>query len=524
MSTGNEVKTEGKEKVVTTWQALILLGIIAFVMSSFAQGVLVGGVRVRGDFRIALMVIWLMLFIACAILKINWGSVWKACLAGIHSALGAIMILVCVGALIGAWMSSGTIAYVIRLGLMLIHPSVFFLTTLILTSLMSLFTGTSTGSAATAGVAMASVGVAMGMPVGITAGAAITGALFGDKISPLSDTTVYIAALHDIDLFSHIRSMLYTMIVPYTLSMLFFLFLGLRHYGGAGVEGMANVYDVIATLDYTMRMSPVTLIPLVIVIILLLKKFPVVPALIIGAFSGGLVAWLYQGVPFMRSINLMHTGFNITRDLGIAPEAILAVTGNPEAARIVTLALNRGGIMELAAMLILVLFAVGMGSILNKMGVIEAIIAPFRDKLGNVRRLTLFSLFVSYLTGFLTSTMTASNVLTSNLMAPVYREKGVAREVNARAAECGGTLGAPVIPYSSMSIIFVGFLLPGMDQIEGWLSFVPFLPLTYLASIAAIVCAFLHKGIWYTHAGGDNTRISREEHKRLYPDALPRQK
>lgn len=524
MSGNEEKEAKEKQKVVTTVQALILLGIIAFVMTMFAQGTSVGAVLVRGDFRIALMVIWLVLFFACAILKIKWGLVWKECLAGIHSALGAVMILVCVGALIGAWMSSGTIAYVIQLGLMLIHPSVFFLTTLILTSLMSLFTGTSTGSAATAGVAMASVGVAMGMPIGITAGAAITGALFGDKISPLSDTTVYIAALHNIDIFSHIRSMLYTMIVPYTLSMIFFLVLGFRHYGGAGLEGMTDVYDVIATLGYALNLTPVTLIPLVIVIVLLVKKFPVVPALIIGAFSGGLIAWLYQGIPFMRSINLMHTGFNMARDLGISADALVAVTGNPEAARIVTLALNRGGIMELAAMIILVLLAVGMGSILSKMGVIEAIIAPFRDKLGSVMRLTLFSLFVSYLTGFLTSTMTASNVLTSNLMSPVYKEKGVAREVNARAAECGGTLGAPLIPYSSMSIIFVGFLLPGMDQIEGWLSFVPFLPLTYLASIAAIVCALLHKGIWYTHIGDDNTRISREEHKKLYPDALPKQK
>lgn len=479
-------KAEQEEKKVNLPQALIILGVSVAIMAVFARN--------SGDLRIAVLMSWVVMYFACLILKINWDTIFKGGLASIHSAFGAIVILMLVGAVVGAWMSSGTIAYAIRLGLQIVHPRYFFVTALIICSLMSSFTGTSMGSAATAGVAMASIGAVMGMPVGITAGAVICGSLFGDKMSPLSDTTNMAPALTGGNLFRHIQAMLYTTLIPFIFCIFFFLFLGFRHYTAGGAELLGDVYETIAVLNASFNMSPILLLPLVVVIVLLLCKVSVVPALLISALTGVGLAWLYQGVDLIPALSIMYRGNTIS-------------TGN----YLVDRTLGAGGMISMNANVILMIIAVGMGGMFEKMGVLSALINPILGKLNSVTKMVAAAMGISYLTGALTTTMTASIVITGRVLAQPFRDKGVAPEVLSRAVEDCGTMGCPLIPWHVMVVFFTGIL--GAT----WTEFVLYVPLSWMAPIFGILCAITGKGIWYVNKEGQ--RISKAEHRALYTGA-----
>lgn len=473
--------TEATEKKVTLGQAIIILGITMVVLMLFARN--------GGDFRIAVLMTWVIIFVACLILRISWAKIFEACVTGIGKAMGALIILMLVGAIIGSWMTSGTIAYVIRAGLLLVDPRVFYLATLILTSLMSVFTGTSLGSAGTAGVAMVSVGMVMGMNPGITAGAVICGASFGDKMSPLSDTTNMCPVLTGGTLFRHIQSMLYTTVIPYLFCIVFFLVLGISH--GSGNADLSNVHDAVTVIEGNFKISIIVTLPIILVIILLILKMEVVPAMLLSIMSAVLISWLYQGVPLVNTMNNLWRGFAIK-------------SGNS----IIDTSMSRGGITMLAPNVILMILAVGMGSMFEKLGVLDALIGPFMEKLNSVVRMVLMGIGVSFATGMLTTTMTASEVITARVLAKPFHDKGLAPEVLSRTIEDCCTLGAVLIPWHVMVVYYAGVLS------ISYLEFLPYLPICYLAPIFAVLCALTGKGIWYIDKEGN--RISKEEHRKLY--------
>lgn len=475
------------EKKVNFPQALLILGAIVIMLVAVA--------RTGVSFVIGMALTWIIIFAASCLLKFNWNDVFKAGLTGIHEAFGALIIVGCVGMLIGTWLAAGTIPYIITLGLKLINPKVFFLCCLIVCSLMSVFTGTSGGSVASAGVAMMGIGTAMGMPVGPTAGAIICGSMFGDKMSPLSDTTNVCPALVGGTLFRHIQSMLYTTVVPYILSCVIFTVLGFKYSSGDAAQS-AIVDETIGVCNEYFVLNPICLIPLVLVIILLLLRVDTVPAIFISALSGVVVAMLLQGVTLADGLNYMYNGFSID-------------TGN----FILDKLLNRGGLISMAFAIFCTIFALGMGGMLEYMGVLHALTAPVMDKLNSVPKLVALTAIISYLGSAMTTTMTSANAITGKIMAPVYREKGVAPEVCSRTMEDCGTLAGPLFPWHSNSIQYAAFL--GGISATSW---IPYLFLSWMAPIMAMICAFTGIGIWYINK--DGKRCPKEEHDREFPDAF----
>ena len=433
---------------------------------------------------VPLLMTWLIMYIYSAVKKLDWHTIEGYALDGVRSGFQSIMIVAAVGTLIGAWILSGTVPTLIYYGLKLVSPKIFLPATMLLCSILSVCTGTSYGSAASAGLACMGIGLSMGFPAGIIAGAVICGALFGDKMSPFSDTTNLSSAMAGSSLFGHIRSMMWTTIPSWLISMVLFAIIGAR-YSTANYDP-ATIEEYLGGLSSNFNLSVLTLIPVILVIVMLLFKVPAFPTIMIGAVCGGIMAMITQGAGFTDVMNSMLNGFKI--DSGIL---------------LVDKLLNRGGISSMYSILCIMIFAMGMGGMLDKMGILGNFLGLFIKKIRKVPGLVISTMVVSYISSAIGCTQSMSHVLTGKLMNPVFKEKGVSAEVLSRTMEDCGTLGGAMIPWHTNAIYFCGAL--GVTFAE----YIPYLFLSFLAPIFALVFAFTGIAIWYVNENGD--RIPKEQ-------------
>lgn len=229
------------------------------------------------------------------IIAIQYGHQWKEIRNGIinsiSSTMTAIIILLLIGALAGTWLLSGVIPAMIYYGLQILNPAIFLFAACVICALVSLGTGSSWSTIATVGIALLGIGSALGFHEGLIAGAVISGAYFGDKMSPLSDTTNLAPAMAGTDLFTHIRHMMWTTIPAIVITLLIFLFIGLDHSGSANIGELDNI---LSTIDNKFNITPFLFIVPLIVIVLIIKKVAPIPALLIGTLMGGLFAIVFQ--------------------------------------------------------------------------------------------------------------------------------------------------------------------------------------------------------------------------------------
>lgn len=477
----NNTSTQEKKRV-TPIQAVVVLALVAGLIIVFA--------RVGANGTVAMGLTWVIIYLSCIVMKFDWNAILGAGFDALRRVMGAVMILFTVGMLIGAWIAGGTIPTIIYYGLAIINPKVFLPCCLLITSVMSIFTGTSYGSAASAGVAMMGIGLSMGVPAGIIGGAIICGAIFGDKISPLSDTTNVCPALCGGSLFPHIKSQMFTTLPAYIICLIAFSIIGLR-FGGDSGESMATVQSTMAACADNFVISPICLIPLAVVIVLLLIKVDVLPSIMLGALAGGVLSLTVQSHDFVNTIQNMWSGYSIQ-------------SGN----EIVDKLMNRGGFTSMDSAVLVMIFAVGMGAMLEEMGVMDIFLGALTKRINGVFSLVGSTMIVSYAAGALTCTMTSTNVITGKLMSPLYWEKGIAPEVCSRTMEDTGTIGGVLMPWHSNSAYYSGVLS------VAWAEFAPFLILAYTVPIFSLICAATGFGIFYVDK--DGKRISKQEWKELY--------
>ena len=473
-------KTKSTKKVSTS-QGLLLLALVAGLIIAFA--------RVNANSTVALGLTWVVIYLACVIWKFDWNDVVGAAYDANRKCFGSTMILFCVGALVGTWIAGGTIPTMIYYGLSIINPNVFLLCALIITSIMSIFTGTSYGSAASAGVAMMGVGLSMGIPAGMIAGAILCGATFGDKLSPLSDTTNICPALVGGTLWKHIGTQLYTTVPAYIVCIIVFGLLGAKYTGDA--SSLVMVHETMSICDEYFVISPICLLPMLLVVALLLLKVDTLPAIMLGSLGGAALSIFVQGRGFVETMGYMWSGFSID-------------SGNA----IVDKLMNRGGFSSMASAVLLMIFAIGMGAMLEHMGVMDIFMAAIIKRIKSVFSLIASTMLVSYVAGALTCTMTSANVVTGKLMGPLFKEKGVAPEVCSRTMEDTGTIGGPLMPWHA-NVAYYGGVLS-----VTWGEFIPYLVLSYTVPVFALICAATGIGVFYVNHDGE--RISKEEWKKLY--------
>ncbi|WP_231514834.1 Na+/H+ antiporter NhaC [Oceanobacillus salinisoli] len=391
----------------------------------------------------------------------TYKQVRKAMISSMSKALHPGIILLSVGILIGAWIASGTVPTLIYYGLETISPRFFLVTTLLFCSIVSVATGTSWGTIGTAGIAMMGIGTSLGIPMGITAGAIISGAYFGDKMSPLSDTTNLTPTVTGGNLLTHIKHMLWTTVPAYLISAVIFTFIGLQY---SGVADAGNVSALTVYLSETFHLGIIPLIPIVVLIALLLNKKPPITSIFIASAVGALVAIFYQQFGISRTLNILYSGYEVESGIEIVDSL-----------------LQRGGLTSMLELIVLFLFALGLGGMLAETGVLEALIASFADNIQHTGTLVLVTIIVSYATLAIGGSIYFSSVMSGTLMKPIFDRLYLRPENLSRVIEDSSTQGGALIPWTGSGI----YTATTLGVATG-----TYLPFCFLALITPLVSLF----------------------------------
>ncbi|PAD22455.1 Na+/H+ antiporter NhaC [Terribacillus saccharophilus] len=453
-------------RLPTITEIIIILGIFLALVLSFT-------VYLDLPIQLAIFISWFVVIILGIRLGHRYQDLQKSIMGGISNGLEAILILVAVGALIGSWIAGGVVPTLIYYGLEFIHPSIFLLATLIICSIMSVATGTSWGTAGTAGIAMMAIGEGLGMPLPLVAGAVLSGSYFGDKLSPLSDSTVLASSLSDVDVLEHVRAMLFLSVPAFVITAILFTGAGFI-YGGDDID-QARVDSLKTALLDNFDISIIMLVPALIVLVLLAMKKPSLPVIAIGALFGAIWAAVFQGMNFAEALGTAYSGFSI--DTGVS-----FIDG----------ILNRGGVLGMLDTLMVIIFGLGFGGLLEKLGALQVIVSTFERKLVSAGNTTVATLIVAFLGNVLGCAMYVSLILTPKMMVKTYDKLQLDRRVLSRNTEVGGTLTSGMVPWSDNGIYMAGIL--GVSTF----AYLPFMWLSFVAIALAIIYGYTGKFIWYT--------------------------
>ena len=362
--------------------------------------------------------------------KHPWTEIHEGMVQGITLAMGAILILMIVGTMIGTWIIGGVVPTMIYYGLKVLSPVVFLVATLLICSIVSLGTGSSWSTAGTVGVALIGVGSGLGIPIPMVAGAIISGAYFGDKMSPLSDTTNLAPAVAGTDLFSHIRHMIYTTAPGYLLSLILYGLLGLRFSGGA-LE-TENIETILSTIESNFFIHPILLLPPCLVIVMVVRKIPPLPALLGGTILGGIFAMLSQSSSLAGVIQAAQSGY--VSKTGVAMVDDL---------------LTRGGLDSMMSTVALIICALCFGGIMERTGMLEVLARSFLTRVRRTGSLVATTLISSIGMNAIASDQYMAIVIPGRMYKAAFEEHGLHPKNLSRCLEDAGTLTSPLIPWNS---------------------------------------------------------------------------
>src|SRR5690554_5963705 len=410
--------------------------------------------------------------------KVSFDKMLDKVSENIRSTSSAILILLMVGALAGTWLISGIISMMIYYGLQILNPTVFLASCVVICAVISLATGSSWTTSATVGIALIGIAGALGVPLGMTAGAVISGAYFGDKLSPLSDTTNLASAMAGTDLFTHIRYMLYTTVPTLTVTLIVFTIIGFN----IEPTGIADTHLLLAAVENSIHVSPWLFLAPIIVVILIIKKTSPLIALLIGILLGGVAALIFQpnivAALGGESTLTFQSGYK-----GIM-NAITVESAIPTDNEALKALFSAGGMKGMLNTIWLILCAMTFGGIMDAIGALSAISKALL-KLFH----TTFGLFASTVFSCLALNVTASDqylaiVIPGKMYSQAFKDKGLAPENLSRTLEDAGTVTSPLVPWNTCGAYQSGVL--GVDTIQyagyavfNWLS--PFMTLLFAA-------------------------------------------
>ena len=394
----------------------------------------------------------------------------------LKSVTGAILILLFVGALAGTWLISGVIPAMIYYGLQILHPSIFLPACVIICALISMATGSSWTTSATVGIALIGIGKALGIPVGMGAGAVLSGAYFGDKLSPLSDTTNLAPAMAGAELFTHIRYMTHTTVPSILVTLIVFIILGIGFSG----DGTANSQELLAAMNEVFTINLLLFIVPIIVIVMIVRKTPPLVALFLGTILGTIAALIFQ-----QELLLSLSGESKLSVYGTYQVIIDAITVSTEietTSAALTDLFQSGGMEGMLGTIWLIICAMAFGGVMDAIGALSTISAA----LLSIAQST-FQLFASTVASCLTINITASDqylsiVVPGKMFEKAYKDRGLAPENLSRTLEDSGTVTSVLIPWNTCGAYQSGVLGVDVSQyffyaIFNWLS--PFMTLLF---------------------------------------------
>lgn len=393
-------------------------------------------------------------------------------LNAVNQSLEAIIIILCVGCLIGSFEWAGTISAVVYYGLKIISPALFLPLACILCAIVGIALGSAWTVVATLGIAFMSIGATMGLNPGLVAGMILSGACCGDKFSPLSDSTNLSAGVSGTGLFDHVRAMITTTFPSLVMAIILYTLISLK--GSATYDPQIANDLSNAIVDHYDYMSPILLIPVLLIIVVALMKLPAIPAVLLISAVGCLFAVIFQGANFADCITMLHYGYSAEVENELCNTLI-----------------NRGGMDSMLWTNNLVIVAVGFGGILQTIGAVESLLGHMIKRVHTPFQLILVTMLTSI---FCITTMCdqyIGAIIPSSMYKEKYDELGLARNTLSRTLEDGGTLWSPLVPWSSCGAYHSKVL--GVSTLQ----YLPFCFMNIINPIYALITAGLGRNIFY---------------------------
>ena len=404
-------------------------------------------------------------------LGFSYQKIKSSMISGIEKGLGAIFIFFLIGILVAALIESGTIGGLIYYGLDLLHPTFFLPAGLVLCSLMSLATGTAWGTIATIGVVLMGLGSVLGIPLPIVVGMVVSGASFGDKMSPVSDTTNLAAMSADTDLYAHIKSMLYTTVPTYIISLIAFMLVGL-YYTGQTLSAQ-EILTLSQHLEIEFAISPLTLLPLIVLLVLSLKRTPAEASMLASVATAVVLAVATQDRAIPEVLNSLHTGY--FADTGLEQLDTL---------------LSRGGITSMMWTMSLALIALSLGGILDRAGFVRVLLRGVLKRIKRSASLMATTIGTGVIANMSMGEGYLSIIFGGQIFKESYEEDRLEKHMLSRCLEEGATLSTSLIPWTTSGAFITGAL--GMSPLE----FAPWAFFNYINPLLSIGLAYMGFGIF----------------------------
>lgn len=463
-----------ENKELNIWEALIpvfaLVGMLAYNIYVFGDDALSGSNQ---------FILLLGAAVAAVVgfrNKVNYKQMLDEVAENVKSTTGALLILLMVGALAGTWLISGIIPSMIYYGLQILNPTIFLAASVIICAIISIATGSSWTTSATVGIALIGIGETLGISLGMTAGAVLSGAYFGDKMSPLSDTTNLAPAMAGGELFDHIKYMTYTTIPTITVTLIIFIIIGLN----IDTTGSPDISDKLSAISSGFNISPWLFLVPVAVILMIIKKTPPLVALLIGTLLGGVAAIIVQPEIVMAVAEADSLTFQSAYKgvMNAMTVDTAVVTPSEELNDLFT----AGGMYGMLGTIWLIICAMVFGGVMDAIGALSRISAALLSM-----ATTTFGLFASTVASCLALNVTASDqylalVVPGKMFKQAYEDKGLAPENLSRTLEDSGTVTSVLVPWNTCGAYQSGVLgVPVVDYfafaIFNWLS--PFMTLIF---------------------------------------------
>lgn len=406
----------------------------------------------------------------------SWGDLENYMYDGIKKVLPAVIILIMVGIIISAWIGGGVISAMIYYGLELINPSYFLGAIFVLCTIITLMIGSSWSTIGTIGVAGMGIGISMGIPPAMIAGAIVSGAFFGDKMSPLSDTTILASGITETKMADHIRHMLYTTVPAAVIALIVYIILGTGFAGNS--INKQQIDAVMEGLQANFVISPwLLLIPLA-VLVAVIKKVPALPALTIGIVLGFLADILIQGGSIGEAVNALQSGYKMD-------------SGNETLDNL----LNQGGLNSMMYTVSLAIVAMIFGGIMESTGMLKSIVEQVLKVARTARSLCATTVVSSFLTNVITAEQYISIIIPGRMYADAYEEKNLESKNLSRALEDGGTITSALVPWSTDAVFVLSTL-----GVSAW-SYAPYAVLNYSVPIISIIFSLVGFSVIYKKKG-----------------------
>ena len=395
----------------------------------------------------------------------TWQELEQGIVLSISKGMPAMLIVICVGLLIGSWIACGTIPMLVYFGLKIISPQFFLVTACIVCSVVSLFTGTSWGTVGTMGVAFMGIAHGLGIPLGAAAGAIVAGSYFGDKISPFSDTTNLAPIAAKSNLFDHIKHMLWTTTPAWLIGLFVYFFVG-RSYATRSFEA-DQMTVILETIRTYFHFHWLLLLPPVLILYFAIRKKPTIPGMIVTSLLATILGLIIQKVSLNKLVIAMTLGYKSTTGVEIVDKLF-----------------TRGGMAGMMHVTLIAFCAFSFAGIVQKASMLDVLL----DRLLKVAKSTGALIASTVASGVAVALMTGSSFLTilipGELFAPAYKARGLAAKNLSRTTEDSGTVVVPLVPWSMAGVFMAGTLdVPT-------LTYLPWAVMCYLGMVFALIYGY----------------------------------